>query len=123
MTKVATQRKRMNATKRADELFSNLIRARAIGCWAVGHRRECSMSLQCCHIISRRYRGIRWDERNAVAMCGAHHTYFTHHPLEWEDYAKMRGVKWDQLRRLALYGTPEKAVDALARLKSLSEEG
>jgi hypothetical protein len=78
------QKKRMNYTKKADSLFSAAVRSRErceIAEWGLAGP-PCSGVLQCCHIISRRYRAIRWDERNALCGCQAHHTYYTHRPLE-----------------------------------------
>lgn len=47
-------------------------------------------------------------------MCSAHHVYFTHHPLEWQDY--IGPATWQELHDRALNDPPEKAADALARL-------
>jgi hypothetical protein len=113
------QKKRMNYTKKADAAFSKLIRSRGI-CELAPMRpeTECSGPLQCCHRVSRRYRAVRWNTLNAMAGCAAHHMYFTHHPLEW-DQALLRslgehaveGLKW-----MALNRPPEDPKDALARL-------
>jgi len=120
------QRKRMNQTKQADALYSKLIREPG-WCAAVGPKTTfpCSGTLQCAHIISRRYRAIRWSltPPNAIPACGAHHVYYTHRPLEWEAFIRERydGL-WDELRDMALHDPPEKAVDALARLKELADD-
>ena len=121
-TKTTPQRKRMNATKRADALFSKLIRERDQRCRAAGYKLGCSTLLQCAHVVSRRYRSVRWDGDNAVALCAAHHVWFTHHPLEWEDWCWSSGVDIPSVRYKALNGPTEKAVDALVRLRALSEE-
>lgn len=53
-----------------------------------------SQGLQCAHIISRSYFGVRWDARNAVPLCAACHTYFTYHPLEWQIWVEQHvGLK------------------------------
>lgn len=58
---------------KADRLWSMMIRQRD------GHCRRCSRTapeviLQAAHVISRRYKAIRWDERNGIALCiGCHH--------------------------------------------------
>lgn len=111
------QKKRMSATKRADAAFSKLIRSRGI-CELAPMRPEtkCSGALQCCHIISRRYRAIRWDERNALAGCQGHHTFFTHRPLEWEQACRAAGIDWNDLRYLALNDPAEHPEAALERL-------
>lgn len=111
------KRKSPNATAKADVAFSRIVRGSLGGrCWASGERFDCAGYIQCCHIISRRYRALRWAAENAVPMCSAHHVYFTNHPLEWEDYCRERGVDWNNLRYMALNDPPEKASDALARL-------
>ena len=116
-----TQRQRQNATKRADALYSALIRSRG-WCEAAGYRLACKGNLQCAHIIRRTYRATRWrtDPRNALCLCAAHHFFFTHHDLDWRDFIEVyRPGRWDTLREIALHGGPEKAVDAVARLKGL----
>ncbi len=75
---------------------------------------DCNGYLQCAHVVSRRYRATRWVKENAVALCAAHHLYWTHHPLEWMD---VMGSRFEEMRHLALNGTPEKARDAVQRLK------
>ena len=67
---------------KADRLFSLQIRAYG-ECEAAGYQIECSSTLQCCHIISRRYAWTRTYEANAVCMCAAHHLFFTSRPVEW----------------------------------------
>ena len=69
--------------KQADILFSKYIRNRDKRC------RRCNSTeyLQCAHVISRSYHQVRHDKKNAVALCRACHVYFTHHPLEWYDWA------------------------------------
>lgn len=85
MPKTAAKKKKRKARapyKVADELFSKIIRLRD-GCC-----RKCGSSeyLQCAHGFSRSYRAVRWDEINAFALCRGCHTYFTHHPLEWDEW-------------------------------------
>jgi len=65
--------------KKADKLFSDKIKS--IGkCEKCGKRKY----LQTAHIISRRYKQVRWDLDNAVCLCRGCHVYFTHHPIEWD---------------------------------------
>lgn len=113
------KRRSPNATVKADVEYSRIIRASG-QCDAAGVDFDCAGYIQCAHIISRRYRATRWsiDPDNAIPLCSAHHVYWTHHPLEWEDYirATYPGL-WEELRSMALHGKPEKAADALARLK------
>lgn len=64
-----------------DRWFSLLVRH-------IGRCRRCgtTTSLQCAHIISRRYLGVRYDSSNAICLCAKDHMYFTHRPLEFEEY-------------------------------------
>jgi hypothetical protein len=113
------KRGKTNATTKADVEFARIVRGRLGGaCFAAGEQLDCSGYIQCCHVISRRYRATRWLNSNAVPMCAAHHMFFTHHPLEWRDFieAKLPGM-WDELREIALNSPPEKAADALVRLR------
>lgn len=102
-----------HAKQRADRAFSLFIRNRDGDCMAGG---EHGGSLQCAHIVSRRYLATRWDPANAVALCSRHHTYFTHRPLEWLDWVESwwcggsRGL-YSGLRWRALHGDrPDLAV-------------
>lgn len=61
-----------------DSLFSELVRTSAnYECQAWGyHGVRCSCQMQCAHIKSRRYKSIRWDERNALCLCASHHMHY-----------------------------------------------
>lgn len=105
-------RKRQNYMKRSDALFSKLIRERDGMCVANGVIVDttvylgCNGNLQCAHIHSRSYKSIRTDFKNAIALCAKHHVYFTHRPLEWQEFVESQwpGV-WDELKAKALeYG-------------------
>jgi hypothetical protein len=88
--------------KRCDTLFSKVIRARDKTCRNCGDRKY----LQCAHLITRSYKAIRCDERNAVALCRSCHVYFTHKPLEWQMWCDENigaGVM-QHLRQRALFG-------------------
>jgi 5-methylcytosine-specific restriction endonuclease McrA len=105
--------------KTADQLFSRYIRDRDGRCMGQGSGPACSGYLQCAHIISRRYRAIRWNEANAMALCQAHHTFWTHRPLEWQVWVfNHRGIDYPRLRWRALNDPPEKPLDAIARMRS-----
>lgn len=93
---VATKTKRTTLRNKCDKLFSIFIRARDKVCVACGSARN----LQCAHVFSRRYLKVRWDERNAVALCAGCHVKFTHFPLEWEDFIieRMGQDEYTQLR-------------------------
>lgn len=58
---------------KADKLWSLMIRERDGSCRRCG-RTTPEVVLQAAHVISRRYKAIRWDERNGIALCmGCHH--------------------------------------------------
>ena len=109
--------------KRADTMFSRYIRDRDGRCMGQGSGPACSGYLQCAHIISRRYRAIRWREENAMALCQAHHTFFTHRPLEWMEWCTSEGIDWWALYRRALNDPPEKPADAIARMRPATSIG
>jgi hypothetical protein len=106
--------------KLADSLFSAYIRERDQGCRAYGTNSgpQCSGYLQCAHIISRRYRAVRWDEDNAVTLCAAHHMFWTHRPLEWIVWVNGQNLDYEGLRWRALNDPPEKPQDAIARMRT-----
>lgn len=88
-----------HAKREADRLFSLVVRKRDGLCCYCGTYDQ----LQCAHILSRSYLSVRFDTRNAIALCKSHHVYFTHRPLEWEEWIEraLPGRR-DLLRRLAL---------------------
>lgn len=90
----------------ADRLFSRAIRKRDKVCQARGYQFDCSYVLQCAHIIRRRYLATRWSMDGAVALCGAHHIYFTHNDLQWVDWVVERvgESKYQKLRERAKAG-------------------
>lgn len=97
--------KRQNYMRKADVLFSKLVRDRDGGCVAVGtDMTECKGNLQCAHIHSRSYKSIRTNFENAVTLCAAHHTFYTHRPLEWEEWVRTQlgDERWESLRAIAL---------------------
>lgn len=83
-----------------DGMFSKLVRARDGACVICGANEY----LQCAHGFSRSYHAVRWDFRNAWALCRSHHVYFTHRPLEWDEWLhKVWGdAQYAELRALAL---------------------
>jgi hypothetical protein len=97
---VVTQKKRRNYMKRADDAFSAHIRSRG---YCESDRERHAGVLQCAHIITRSYKSIRTDERNALCLCQGCHTYYTHSPLEWEAFIERvyPGLR-DELRDKAL---------------------
>jgi hypothetical protein len=96
---------RQNHMHRADALFSKLVRDRDRACQAAGtDTTECRGNLQSAHIHSRSYKSIRTNFDNAVALCAAHHLFYTHRPIEWEIWVRhnLGDARWEDLRALAL---------------------
>lgn len=95
--------KKTSQTGIADTLFSLIIRApgRCVidGCGK-------TTGLQCSHGLPRGYRATRWDERNSFCMCVGCHKYFTHHPIEWDNWLRMvwGEALYVELRETALAG-------------------
>lgn len=102
------------AKKKADRMFSEAVRARG-RCEINAGPARCNGVLQCCHIRSRSYMALRWDEANALAGCQAHHLYYTHRPLEWEQLMLDRGVDYDKLRIRGLSEPPMDPFEVIAR--------
>lgn len=73
------------AKKRADDLFSKLIRSRG-SCQACGT----TSTLQCAHIRSRHYNNTRTDLENALCLCAGCHFYYTGNPLLFAQFIKAR---------------------------------
>ena len=98
------QQLRMALGKKCDRLFSELIRSR--GECELRGTAECRGVLQCCHGFSRRFRSLRWDERNAFAGCAGCHLYFTKRPDEWTWWLLDRwgSTLYFELKNLALAG-------------------
>lgn len=98
-----------------DDLFAAKVRALGY-CQACGS----TQSLQCAHGFSRSYKRIRTDFRNAFCLCAHCHVYFTHRPLEWEDWRRERWGEalYAELRTLAL---SYERVDWRAELARLRE--
>jgi HNH endonuclease len=85
---------------RADRAFSKWIRTRDGRCQADEPH---AGNLQAAHLISRSYKAIRTNTKNVTTLCAKHHMYFTHHPLEWENWVEDKWPgRWDELKRLAL---------------------
>lgn len=59
---------------------------------------------------------IRWADDNALCMCAAHHMYFTHSPLEWEDFClEHKGIDYNALRLRGLNDPPMDPFDVIER--------
>lgn len=68
---------------KADKLWSQMIRDRDGSCRRCG-RVPPEIVLQAAHVISRRYKAIRWDERNGIAMCMGCHHWAHKQPVEFD---------------------------------------
>src|SRR3990172_8834600 len=112
---------RSHATKHADALFSADVRARDGGCVVTDFVRkvECWGPLQCMHLVSRRYRSVRWLDKNAVAGCAGHHSYLTPRPDEHYDFCKplLGREAYDELLHEALNGPAPDLEAILTELK------
>lgn len=85
--RIRRQSKRKAKLHDADKLFSQFIRTRdGWACRACGS----PFNPQCAHIVSRRYRAVRWTPENAVTLCQRDHMRWTHDPLGWEAWVEER---------------------------------
>ena len=65
----------------ADVAFSKAVRlSRGMRCENCGRN---DGQIECCHIIGRREKTVRWDTLNAVALCHSCHRAFTENPLDF----------------------------------------
>lgn len=80
---------RKGAKRQADTLFSKIVRARGY-CQASGDGLACSQTLQCAHLEGRANHRLRWDEQNALSLCGGHHFHYTHFPILWTMFLQER---------------------------------
>jgi hypothetical protein len=46
--------------------------------------------VQWAHVLSRRYHPVRCDPDNSVALCRAHHCYYTYRKEEWREWCEER---------------------------------
>ena len=89
-----------NYMHQATTAFCKYIRARDGGCQAEGAAGiTCKGHLQCCHIMGRGELVVRTDEDNAIAMCQAHHIFFTPRYGRWHNFIEdTYPGRWDVLR-------------------------
>ena len=66
-----------------DREFSATIRS-------IGYCEKCgnTTTLQCCHIFSRRFVNMRWDERNVLCLCAKCHFWGHDNPLLFAEFVK-----------------------------------
>lgn len=97
------RKKRKATVADCDKEFGLLIRGpkgAEYPCLVCGKRDN----IQCAHGFTRSYHAIRWDDRNAFPLCRGCHVFYTHRPIQWDDWLR---EKWgpglyDELRMLAL---------------------
>lgn len=76
--------------KKADIMFSHIIREAGVCQLAGLDKVRCGGNLQCMHILGRSNYVLRWDTVNALCGCAGHHTYYTMHPWEWNELIKAK---------------------------------
>lgn len=105
-----------HATRRADQLVGDHVKARDGGCVVAGPHNG---PLQWSHLVSRRYRAVRWMPENSVGMCAGHHRFFTDRPLEFEAWIvdRMGAEAWAALKARALEGPRVDVADVIAAFK------
>lgn len=90
--------------RRMDKNFSLYIRGR--GHCESGREKHAGV-LQCAHGFSRRYTATRWDTRNAWCLCAGCHKYYTHHPIEWDEWMRSRMENYEAIRLKAIRGSAD----------------
>lgn len=97
--KAKPQKRRQNWSAQCDIYMGRIVRSR-------GRCESCGSTevIQWAHGFSRRYRNVRWDERNSFALCAKEHWKWTHDPLGWDDWLRARWGEdlYAELRALAL---------------------
>ena len=85
-----------------------------------GHCRWCrrtDLRLECAHIVGRRVKELRHDERNALALCFACHRFAHENPLAFVDWLKTE-IGAAELRRLKqIAAVPKKVRDTRKRIE------
>ena len=75
----ATPKPKAPTTKAVDKLWSLVIRERAnyeCQLWGCGGM-QCATLMDAHHVCGRGF-AVRWDTRNGLCLCKAHHQYFVH---------------------------------------------
>ena len=105
---------------KADRVFSLIVRS--VGRCESG-RASHAGPLQCAHLFSRRYEGTRWTRDNAACLCAGCHVYYTHRPLEWDDWmlARLGHDRYASLRHLALTGGRQDMAAVMESIGAYSE--
>jgi hypothetical protein len=96
-----TKRPRRKLLKYADSLWSAIVRRREGGC--VSGRDSHAGVFQAAHGFSRRYHATRLNLLNGHKLCLGCHVFFTHRPLEWDEWLRRHhGVLYEPMRLEAL---------------------
>ena len=97
--KKSPQKERQNWSEQCDDLARKIARSR-------GRCENCGKTsdLQWAHGFPRDYRNTRWLEEANFCLCRGCHKFYTHRPLQWDDWLQDRWgeEKYWRLRRLAL---------------------
>ena len=76
---------RKTTIKKLDKIFADKVKSKGVCQLAFLDSLTCKGNLQCMHIISRKYKVLRWDFKNAMAGCMAHHFWYTNNPWLWHE--------------------------------------
>jgi len=128
--KLASKTDNRRVRKRLDSLFREYIRKRAMkrcgGCERCHAKKGSYKDLQTAHFHSRSKYTLRWDERNAVGMCGGCHMYLDSHPEDKIEFERqILGDDYDKLYVLAHMTTKQSPIDYILveiYLKQLLEQ-
>lgn len=121
---LSPRERRKRLKELCDDTFSVIIRIRD------GDRcRLCNQHfrVQCAHLVSRRYYGVRWDMRNAWALCWPCHARYTFDGLGWDALVEdaVGVVAWAKLKdeaRLAGIGDSTDYEALAIALRALLDE-
>ena len=113
------RKKRLSLSKQADALWAQVVKVSG-QCYSCGKTER----LQAAHGFSRRYRGTRWLPINGFPLCSFEHMYWTHRPLEWDEWLrKVWGEPvYENLRALALKTAKPDFPGIIASLKAELEK-
>ena len=100
MAKSSSTKTRRNYKQKATDGWGSWVRSRNR---CESNRLEHKGHLQAAHIITRSYGATRTDPLNGLCLCQGCHVFYTHRPLEWEEWIEERwpGL-WDHLKTKAL---------------------
>lgn len=106
-----------------DKLWSQIVRRS--GKCEVSGKSAPEVVLQAAHGFSRRYLATRWNLLNGFCLSAAAHVYYTHRPLEWDEYLHTAwgDSVYEELREIALRGLKPDIEATHAALKREWERG